>query len=290
VHSRIGIVGYRADGFFNLDIDEMDTYRKTGMLIDHYEISELAATPADPEKETAEYAARISGAKFDCGGITRRAARQSRGAVRQVQKIHGEIFSLTAARGALLAGVCEHTYGISPCAAMSVLQSEGYLLGCEGDLEGTMSMIACDAIGGQTPFLADLSQVDLNNNYALLWHCGVAPMNLWDGCCDRSLDTYFAGGRGVTTGFVLRERPHQRHAHRFGPRRRRGCSLRAAWPSSRWQNSSPAPTPRSSSTGNIADVLDTVTSTGVAHHISMIYGEHERSMRIFSEMMGYKVI
>jgi L-fucose isomerase-like protein len=41
---------------------------------------------------------------------------------------------------------------------------------------------------------------------------------------------------------------------------------------------------------SVADVLDTVTSTGVAHHISMIYGEHERSMRIFSEMMGYKVI
>ena len=34
-----------------------------------------------------------------------------------------------------------------------------------------------------------------------LW---VIPCNLWDGQCVRSLDTYFAGGKGVTTDFVMK--------------------------------------------------------------------------------------
>jgi L-fucose isomerase-like protein len=284
VQSHIGIVGYRADGFFNLDIDEMDTYRRTGILIDHYEISELASTPAD-EKETAEYAAGISG-KFNCCGISDAQLGKVAALCVRFKKFMAK-YSLTA-----LAVRCwpefANTYGISPCAAMSILQSEGYLLGCEGDLEGTMSMIACDAIGGQTPFLADLSQVDFDNNYALLWHCGVAPMNLWDGRCDRSLDTYFAGGRGVTTGFVLREgRINVMRIDSARGQTRMFLEGGKAVPMAKQLTGTYA---KVVFDRNIRDVLDTVTSTGVAHHISMIYGEHMRALRIFAKMMGYSVI
>jgi L-fucose isomerase-like protein len=283
-HSRIGIIGYRADGFFNLDIDEMDTYSKTGLLIDHYEISEIAATAVTPE-ETAEYSARISGA-FDCGGINANQLEKVAGLCVRFKKFMDK-YSLTAAAVRCWPEFA-NIYGISPCAAMSVLQSEGYLLGCEGDLEGTMSMIACDAIGGQTPFLADLSQIDIKENYALLWHCGVAPMNLWDGCCVRSMDTYFAGGRGVTTGFVLKSgRINVMRIDSARGETRLFLEGGTVVPMDKQLTGTYAKVVFDRS---VADVLDTVTSTGVAHHISMIYGEHERSMRIFSEMMGYKVI
>lgn len=78
-------------------------------------------------------------------------------------------------------------YGISPCASMSILQSQGYVLACEGDIQGALSMLACKAVGEGTPFLADFSQINREGDYALLWHCGVAPQNLWDGRCRRSL-------------------------------------------------------------------------------------------------------
>ncbi|WDC85305.1 hypothetical protein PL321_07645 [Caloramator sp. mosi_1] len=65
-------------------------------------------------------------------------------------------------------------------------------------------MYAIKAAGGDRPFLADLSQVNLEENYALMWHCGVAPAGLWDGRSVRSLDTYFAGGKGVTADFVMK--------------------------------------------------------------------------------------
>ena len=87
---------------------------------------------------------------------------------------------------------------------MSLLQAEGKILTCEGDVLGSLSMLAHQAVGAETPFLADFSQVNFEQNFALLWHCGVAPCNLWDGQCVRSLDTYFAGGKGVTADFVMK--------------------------------------------------------------------------------------
>jgi len=39
--SHIGIIGYRAKGFFNLDVDELDLYKEVGILIDHYELNEV---------------------------------------------------------------------------------------------------------------------------------------------------------------------------------------------------------------------------------------------------------
>src|SRR6056297_3515060 len=38
---HIGILGYRARGFFNVGIDELGSYSKTGMLLDHYELSQV---------------------------------------------------------------------------------------------------------------------------------------------------------------------------------------------------------------------------------------------------------
>jgi L-fucose isomerase-like protein len=41
---------------------------------------------------------------------------------------------------------------------MSYLQSKGYILGCEGDVEGTISLLGCKALAQDVPFMADLSQ------------------------------------------------------------------------------------------------------------------------------------
>lgn len=283
-HSHIGIIGYRADGFFNLDIDEMDTYSKTGILIDHYEISDLTSSEATND-EIAEYSDKIKGA-FDLSDINPGQLDKVAGLCVRFKKFMQK-YKLTAAAVRCWPEFA-NIYGISPCAAMSILQSEGYLLGCEGDLEGTMSMIACDAIGDQTPFLADLSQIDVKENYALLWHCGVAPMNLWDGCCVRSMDTYFAGGRGVTAGFVLKDgRVNVMRIDSARGETRLFIEGGNVVPMDKQLTGTYA---KVIFDRPVSDVLDTVTSTGVAHHISMIYGEHEKSMRMFAQMMGYKII
>ena len=51
--AHIGLIGYRAHGFFNLDVDELDLYRQIGILLDHYELIDIFNTEVDRKAVTA---------------------------------------------------------------------------------------------------------------------------------------------------------------------------------------------------------------------------------------------
>jgi L-fucose isomerase-like protein len=282
--AHVGIIGFRADGFFNLDIDEMKTFRETGILIDHYEIAEVASMPVQNEKIKI-YKEKISD-NFDCSDIND----SQRLKVAELCAKFGAFFkkhNLTAAAVRCWPEFA-NIFGIAPCAAMSILQSEGCLLGCEGDLEGVISMAICDAFGANTPFLADLSQIDFAENTALLWHCGVAPMNLWDGKCKRSLDSYFAAGRGVTSGFVLKE--GRINLVRIDSARGKTRLFLEGGKVIPMEKQLTGTFGKVVFDHEVSQVLDRVTSSGVAHHLSLIYGEHQKAFTIFAKMMGYQLI
>ena len=198
--ARVGIAGFRAHGFFNLGVSDPALYGETGVLLDHFELQELYSAAVSREQVDARRTQLVS--VFDASGV-------SEAQVAKVAELAARIDGFCEKNGLdALAIRCwpefARDFGVAPCAAMSLLQSEGRILACEGDVEGALSMIVHRALGAATPFLFDFSQVDLEADHALFWHCGVAPCNLWDGTSRRSLDTYFAGGRGVTADFVLK--------------------------------------------------------------------------------------
>ena len=282
--NRIGIIGYRAKGFFNLDVDELDLYRQLGVLVDHFELDEIYNYEVNKDKveERVQQVKSI----FDVSEITEQ----------QVLKVADltakfEGFMDKHQLGAIAIRCWPEfagNFGISPCAAMSILQSEDKILTCEGDLLGSLSMLAHKAIGGETPFLADFSQVDIKENFGLLWHCGVAPCNLWDGKCIRSLDTYFAGGKGVTADFVMKsgEISMLRIDYTTGEYRifiQKANSipmdkdLKGTYVKVRFED-------------NVRDVLDKIILNGIAHHISIVYGDHIKPLEIFAKLKGWSII
>ncbi len=283
-NARVGLVGYRAHGFFNVGVDDMDIYQKTGILIDHYEIADMFSQPVtDIEIEEEEKEVR---ALFICKEVNdtqvKKVAQLCVSASKFVEK-----YGLTAVAVRCWPEFAAN-YGVSPCAAMSILQSKGIILSCEGDVEGALSMLAGAALGAETPFLADLSQVDLQEDFALMWHCGVAPANLWDGKSERTLDTYFAGGKGVTAGFVMKEG----HVNliRFDTARGKTRMFLAAGESIEMKKQLCGTYTKVKFEQNINDLLNTVTETGVAHHLAMLYGEYRDVLRLAAKMMNYEVI
>lgn len=283
-NARVGLVGYRAHGFFNVGVDDMDIYQKTGILIDHYEIADMFSQPVtDVEIEEEEKEVR---SLFICKEVNdtqvKKVAQLCVSATKFVEKN-----GLTAVAVRCWPEFAAN-YGISPCAAMSILQSKGIILSCEGDVEGALSMLAGAALGAETPFLADLSQVDLREDFALMWHCGVAPANLWDGKSERTLDTYFAGGKGVTAGFVMKEG----HVNliRFDTARGKTRMFLAAGESIEMKKQLCGTYTKVKFEQNINDLLNTVTETGVAHHLAMLYGEYRDVLRLAAKMMNYEVI
>ena len=281
-HAHIGIAGYRADGFFNLDTEDLSTYRNTGALIDHYELSDLMTEPDEALGFSQEEIKKI----FDCSGITEAQLEKTSTLTRSMEAF------LVKNKLDALAIRCwpefAKTFGCAPCGAMSLLGAKGYTLGCEGDAEGTISMLCCNRISPLPAFLADLSQVDLQKDYALMWHCGVAAYPLWDNKSVRALDTYFAGGKGVTADFVMREgevtimridtaRGKTRLFMEHGSVIPMTKDLKGTYCKVRFDRS-------------ISDILNTVTETGVAHHVAMIYGDQREAFKKLARIKGFEVI
>ena len=76
--------------------------------------------------------------------------------------------------------------GAMPCTAYSVLADMGYIIGCESDLHGTLTMalLSCAAMGKKIPFFGEFTvRHPKNRNAELLWHCGPFAYSLKkDGC------------------------------------------------------------------------------------------------------------
>ena len=278
--AHVGIAGYRADGFFNLSVDDLQVYRHFGILINHYELAEL--TGAGGSCACKEEIKQV----YDCSCVSD-AQVEKVGCGASAMESLFEKHKLDA-----LAVRCwpefADNFGISPCASMSFLASKGYVIGCEGDVEGTLSMLAARACSGETPFMADLSQVDIEEDYALMWHCGVASPTLWDGSSAKTLDTYFAGGRGVTAGFVMKSgRVTVMRLDTARGRTRLFISGGEALPMDKKLTGTYAKVRFDKS---VSSLLETVIENGVAHHVAMVYGDHIDAFKKFGRICGFEVI
>ncbi len=282
--ARVGLIGFRAHGFFNLGVYDLNVYREMGILIDHYELADVWNFPIGSFEIEARKKQLL--ATFDVSGITE-------DQVEKVAELSAKLNAfLDANKLTTLSVRCwpefAAGFGVSPCAAMSLLQSEDRILACEGDIEGALSMLAHQTIGAETPYLFDFSQVNFQENFALFWHCGVAPCNLWDGKCVRSLDTYFAGGKGVTADFVLKSgelsilridsagteyRLLLQKARAVAmPKDLKGTYMKAVFERP------------------VREVVEKVIENGIAHHASVVYGNFIEPLRMLAKIQGWKVI
>lgn len=282
--THLGVLGYRAKGFFNLGVYDLNVYSKMGLLIDHFELAQVWNWEVS-EDEIAQRRTQVMEI-FDTSEL-------SDYQISKVSELTAKLHSFMNAQGVTALAIrCwpefAAEFGISPCAAMSILQSEGRILACEGDVEGALSMIAHQAVGAETPYLFDFSQVNFEEDSALLWHCGVAPCNLWDGKCSRSLSTYFAGGKGVTADFVLKDGDVS--VLRFDSA---GTDIRVFLTQGSvipMEKELRGTYMKARFVKPVRDVLQTVVDNGIAHHASVVYGDYIRPFRMFAKIKGWEVI
>ena len=76
--------------------------------------------------------------------------------------------------------------GAMPCTAYSILADMGYIVSCESDLHGalTMALLSCASLGQKVPFFGEFTVRHPDDpNGELLWHCGPFAYSLKkDGC------------------------------------------------------------------------------------------------------------
>ncbi|PNR96766.1 L-fucose/L-arabinose isomerase family protein [Petrotoga sp. 9PWA.NaAc.5.4] len=201
---KIGLIGNHAQGFYNIDVYEPEIVKEFGAEIEYVPLNTVFSIKAKSEdiKNEMDEIKRI----YNFGeNMTEDRLEKVANLSLSLKNLENQNkFNVMAIRCWPEFG---NTYGISPCASMSYFMGEHIPVACEGDIEGALGMSAYKAIGCDQIFLADISQIFEEESSLLLWHCGVAPYNLWDEKSEKTLDKYFAGGRGVTAGFVLKPGP-----------------------------------------------------------------------------------
>ncbi len=81
--------------------------------------------------------------------------------------------------------------GTTGCLALAILNSEGFVAGCEGDEQSLVTMYILSRLSGAPAWMANPARVE--GDTLLLAHC-TAPL-AWGGRC--RLTTHFESGRGV---------------------------------------------------------------------------------------------
>ena len=84
-------------------------------------------------------------------------------------------------------------YKNTACLALALLNEEGIVAGCEGDIHSLITILIVNALTGRSAFMANPSKFNYEDNSLLLAHCTV-PLNM---CSSYSLDTHFESGLGI---------------------------------------------------------------------------------------------
>jgi len=92
-------------------------------------------------------------------------------------------------------------YKNTGCLGLSLLNDEGIMAGCEGDIPALISMAILHYLTDEPVFMANPSSVDINKNEIILAHCTL-PLNMPD---KFYLKTHFESGLGVGIKGVIGE-------------------------------------------------------------------------------------
>ncbi len=79
------------------------------------------------------------------------------------------------------------------CLALSYLNSERVISGCEGDIPAAISMLILNRLTDQPIFMSNPSRIDVEKNTVLFAHCTLP----WNMTHERELDTHFETGLGI---------------------------------------------------------------------------------------------
>lgn len=175
--SRIGIFGVRPGGYYACNFDEMELRRVLGPAVEYAFLSDLqseaqSVSSGDESNFLADLQSHVV-------GLEKIAPQQKRGTARSYIALR----TLAQQRGYDAVAVrCWpeffDDYGHAACGALSRLNDNGIIAGCEADVNATATMLALNGLHGGISFVVDVVAADFKENTWLLWHCGAGPLSM----------------------------------------------------------------------------------------------------------------
>ena len=71
-------------------------------------------------------------------------------------------------------------YGCAACGPMAMMNQKCVPAACEADVYGAFSALLLQELAGAPAWMADLVDLDFDDDTGVLWHCGLAPLSMCD--------------------------------------------------------------------------------------------------------------
>ncbi|MDH3605527.1 MAG: hypothetical protein OER12_00865 [Acidimicrobiia bacterium] len=272
---RTGVIGDFPDGFDPCRYDPEAVRRLTGITVDRVELTELFARADQvPSPAVAQARERAAGSLGSLDDL-------DQGELDNSLRLYGGLQSLVidnewAGLATRCWPECFTEYGGAACAPQAMLSDDGTPSMCEADVYGTLTGLILQELSGEAPFVADLVDIDPDDNSAAVWHCGLAPLSMVGQDADASPTVHSNRRKPLLHEFVLKPG--------------RVTIARLSQAADRHQlvvgggEMLPAPLPFSGTAGVVrfdkpaADVLATIMAEGLEHHYGIVYGEYEEEL------------
>jgi L-fucose isomerase-like protein len=285
--ARLGRVGANPDGFDSCQFDEKALAHQFGLQVVQVELEDLfraarAADAGDVSRLYQELSSRLDGlAQLDQAPLLKSLA--SYLALRQ---------TATQQRLDALAVRCWPEFftelGCAACGPMSMLSDELTPCSCEADVNGAITQLLLQWLSGEPAFSTDVVSWDLAADTVVVWHCGLAPLTMAD--CDEQPRATIHSNRQLPLLMEFRLKPGRVTVGRLSEASGKyrlvvgsGEMLRA--PMSFTGTSGVLRFDRPA-----AQVLDTMLSEGLEHHISLTYGDHLPALLALARMLKLPVV
>lgn len=168
---RVGVMGAPSNWLIASNVDYLLAKRRWGIeyvdiplerIYEHYE--------RITDDEVGEACAALAGKALACREATPEDMIKAMRLYRAIKKVVEEerLSAITLSCFRLI----DQT-GTTGCLALALLNDEGIIAGCEGDLQSIFTMLAVKVLTGKSSFMANPSMINARTNEIILAHCTV---------------------------------------------------------------------------------------------------------------------
>ena len=285
--SRIGLIGTHPDGFDTCVNDSHSLKEIAEIEVAEIPLDELFArarhVPQEQRDELrSETAQAVSGLReVDEGQLNRSLAlRVALDQIRAERRL--DAFAIRCWPETFT------EYGGAICGPASMLGELLVPCACEADVFGAFSQLILQRVAGAPVFLADIVDMDQDDDSGVVWHCGQAPRSMCDPD-ERPVATIHSN-RKMPLLFEFPLRPGRVTLMRISRAFDRKKMVLAGGRIIR------RPLPYSGTSGVVrferptANVLTDIIASGLEHHVALTYGEHRAALRELAAEMSLPVL
>lgn len=285
--TRIGVIGQHPDGFDTCTYDAKLLERVFGISVDFIELQSLfQRAESIPAEETETVYARV---QADLGNLDTLEQEPLRKSLKIYSALRGLALEKSYQGLAVRCWPEMFTeFGCAACGPMAMLNEEMIPCACEADVYGTISTLMLQGMNDAPAFMTDMVDFNPEDNSAVFWHCGLAPLSMAD--VEGPVRATIHSNRKLPLLNEFSLKPGRITVARLSQSKN---VIRLVIGSGEMIR---APMSFSGTSGvvrfdrPVEKVLETIIKEGLEHHVSMTYGDCGESLQKLAAMMDIPTI